>query len=222
MPAGRGLRVLGRYDTTRFDRSLFGALDIVCPKRLSCASPLRLAEFLAGRAMAQVAQIAMGLVPADVPIGPDRALVWPVGIKGSISHARGCCAAFVVPTASGMPGIDVERIAAGHALRSILRIALDANERGFIDAAADPATAATLTFSAKETLFKALFPTVRHSFGFDAATLVTVPTDSLVLLRLTRDLAITLPKDRIFRVSFRIEADHVVTWLVSGEHGNVI
>ena len=57
------------------------------------AVPQRRREFFAGRLAAHRAMEALGHLPEPVPMGQDRAPVWPQGLVGSISHGAGACAA---------------------------------------------------------------------------------------------------------------------------------
>src|SRR5215469_16812348 len=59
----------------------------------------RRAEFATGRACAHAALDAWGAPDAPLLPGPDRAPLWPDGFVGSISHARGACAAVAAPRA---------------------------------------------------------------------------------------------------------------------------
>jgi 4'-phosphopantetheinyl transferase EntD len=70
------------------------------------AVPTRRAEFAAGRAAARCVLMALGQTPVALPMGPDRAAIWPDGVVGSIAHAAG----FAVAVArSGKPlGVDLE------------------------------------------------------------------------------------------------------------------
>ena len=70
------------------------------------AVPRRLAEFAAGRQAARTALAALGHPAVALPMGPDRAAIWPDGIAGSIAHAAGLAVAVARP---GAPlGVDVE------------------------------------------------------------------------------------------------------------------
>lgn len=128
------------------------------------ARPTRRAEFAAGRRAARRAMAGLNLPPAAIPMGPDRAPIWPKGIVGSISHANGLCLAVV---AFGRDfqrlGLDVERDAP---LPSDLipEICLP-EELAPLPRAARPAWATRL-FSAKEAAYKAHYPVAAHVFGF--------------------------------------------------------
>ncbi len=213
--AAGGVQVLGRFDLAAFDPRLFADLGIEIPERLGKAVAKRQAEFLAGRVMAKLAQEALGFAAAPVAIGTDRAPEFAAGVAGSISHARGRCACFLVPEALGHPGIDIEAITDGKALRSIQRMVLQPDENTIIAQGAMPvAEAATLTFSAKETLYKALHPVVQAFFGFSAAELACAPADGVLTLRLMETLHASLSEGREFRLRYEVADGHVLTWLL--------
>lgn len=116
-------------------------------------------EFRAGRACARLALAALGIHDVPIPSGPRREPLWPPGIVGSITHCRGYVAAAVVSSDHLMAlGIDAEeRGAVGSDLESLLCTPVEAQRHG----ACEQASWRTLLFSAKESVFKALYP-LRH------------------------------------------------------------
>ncbi|WP_168798074.1 4'-phosphopantetheinyl transferase family protein [Pacificoceanicola onchidii] len=213
-PLWGGTRLTARFDLARYHRDLFDALDITFPERLSRAVDKRRAEYLAGRTLARLAQESLGHAPAQIPSADSRAPLWPDHLTGSISHARGHVACLLLPAAEGHPGIDIEAIATGSALEAITKTALCGVDGDHLTAAPLPySQAATLLFSAKETLFKALHPTVQRFFGFTAATLTAPPAGQTLTLELTEDLHQTLPSGTRFAVHYEIAPDRVLTWM---------
>lgn len=67
-------------------------------------------EFSAGRACARNAMERLGLPALALPMGSDRAPVWPQGLVGTISHDRTHCAAAVALRSDGFLalGLDIE------------------------------------------------------------------------------------------------------------------
>lgn len=129
------------------------------------AVPKRAAEFAAGRRAARTALDAIGLERASLPVGPDRAPVWPEGATGSITHDRDLALAAVasLDNASSI-GIDLTEAAPlPDGVRE--RILRHRHEGHLTDIEARAA------FSAKEALFKALAPHVGFVFGFSAAVI---------------------------------------------------
>ena len=49
----------------------------------------RTLEFKTGRAYAKLALSKLGFHNVDLPVGADRAPIWPAGVSGSITHAAG-------------------------------------------------------------------------------------------------------------------------------------
>ena len=141
------------------------------PRCLRTAARARQIEFLAGRACAVQAISRMngspcGTVPRMLRNG---APAFPAGTTGSISHAAGFVSAAVASrSAFEAIGIDSEIIAGGRrasrvARRVATRLELQA---AMVHALVDRETAVTMLFSAKESLFKALYPRVRRTFDF--------------------------------------------------------
>jgi len=149
-----------------FERS-----GILRPAIIERSVAKRQAEFLAGRLCARAALARLGLAHGGIPIGEDRAPVWPEGIAGAITHGQGWAAAIVAPTGclQGL-GLDVETLLEPERAQRLAGEILTPAELERLPA--DPARAAlavTLTFSLKESLFKALYPLVRQRFYFEAA-----------------------------------------------------
>ena len=146
------------------------------------AIPARQAEFAAGRRAARVALGAIGEPPVALPPGPARAPLWPPGVVGSISHDAGLAIAAVMRRAQvrGL-GIDLTEAAPlpGETRHSILPHAAEQE----LDA-----MQARAGFSAKECLFKALFPETETFFGFEAATVLPDIAEGRFDIRLTRTL----------------------------------
>lgn len=138
----------------------------------------RRAEFAAGR---RAARRALEMPHAEIPVGPDRSPVWPDGVVGSISHDTGLAAAAVarIGTIRAI-GLDLTEAAPlpGRTSEAILTEA----ERQL------QGLDARLVFSAKESLFKALYPEVGGFFGFDAAVVSPILSEGCFEIRLTRDL----------------------------------
>lgn len=208
------VRALARFDTAAYAADLFEICGIARPARLHRAVDKRCAEFLAGRLMAQGVMGALGVPCTAIPIGEDRAPVWPAGLRASISHARGRVCCLGGPETSGTPGIDVEEIAEGRALTAIRKVSLTEPERAVVAAQADGALWSTAVFSGKEALFKALYPQVGRIFGFHAAALTEIGEDGALHLQLTEDLTEGLPEGRRFQITCERHGNHVLTWLL--------
>ena len=210
---GSGVLCVADFDLALYNDQLFTLFYIDLPKSLSKSVFKRRAEYLAGRIISRVAQIELG-VEGQVRIGLDGSPIWPQGLSRSISHARSRCACLVVPELKGSPGIDIEMIASQSEISTILFTTIDGQERNIIESGDNLAVNATLCFSAKETLFKALYPIVRRRFGFECARLTSLPRRGRVQLTLTEVLHPHLPQGRTFSIQYETDKSHALTWMI--------
>jgi enterobactin synthetase component D len=195
------------------------ALDV--PEFLARAVPRRRATFLAGRFCATAALEAAGYAATHPVLSRDSdgAPHWPEGFVGSIAHTDGESVAVATRReVTALIGVDVERVMAHEtAVRIGARVApeLTGIDRSTADRLS-PDLATTLAFSAKETLYKCLYPRVQRFFGFEAAEVEAIEPDGTVWLRLREMLHPTLPVGRRFAVSSTVLDAVVVTGLAVG------
>jgi enterobactin synthetase component D len=152
----------------------------------------RQAEFLAGRICAREALRRLNgseVVPA---VGDDRAPQWPAGISGSITHGNNWAAAIVANSSDwrGL-GMDVENLlSSDRAVRLQAEILTPAElRRASLVDLVQLAHLVTLTFSLKESLFKALYPLTLQRFYFEHAELLEWTDAGHARLRLLTDLS---------------------------------
>ena len=149
----------------------------------------RQAEYLAGRVCARAALQRLDgrdYVPAT---GEDRAPIWPAGISGSITHGKGWAAAVVAHTrdCAGL-GLDQESLLDDERAERLAKEILTEAELLRLDPARVGLTV-TLTFSLKESLFKALYPLVLKRFYFEHAEVLEWNDAGHARLRLLTDLS---------------------------------
>lgn len=199
MPGFDGIIVRCDYDSAEFLRSDFALSGISLPGALHNALPRRLASFLAGRVCARLALAVLGWpvggsdgVPDCVPqFGKDGQPVWPDAVHGSISHTAtvAVCAVQWRGEHRGL-GIDVENCMADQTARETAYLLADAKELALLQN--QPVAfewALSCLFSAKESLYKALFPTVGRYFDFLDAELMLIDWETgQFSLRLKTDL----------------------------------
>lgn len=180
------------FDTKQLASDDFQRSAIEPPASIQRSVAKRQAEFLAGRICARAAlQQLEGLsfIPA---IGEDRAPVWPAHITGSITHSTGRAAAIVANKAHwrGL-GMDLENLLdAERAERLAGEILTGPELQRMATGARDQlAMVVTLTFSVKESLFKALYPIVQKRFYFEHAEVLEWSEGGEVRLRLLTDLS---------------------------------
>ncbi len=183
--------------STRFDPSLlvpddFRRSQIEPPPIVQRSVAKRQAEFLAGRLCARAALLQLQGLDCSPAIGEDRAPVWPSGICGSITHSTGHAAAIVAQKADwrGL-GMDLENLLnAERAERLAGEILTPAElKRMAAGRREQRALTVTLTFSVKESLFKALYPIVQQRFYFEHAEVLEWTDRGQVRLRLLTDLS---------------------------------
>jgi 4'-phosphopantetheinyl transferase EntD len=123
--------------------------------------PKRLAEFRAGRWCAHRALEQAGLGETPVPIALTREPVWPAEFVGSITHCTGYCAA-AVASAGKFRGIGIDAEVPSEVTLELAAEICRPEELAEVKRLPCPsALALCLMFSAKESVFKALFPRER-------------------------------------------------------------
>ncbi len=130
--------------------------------------PKRKNEYLLGRYCAYKAvQIFNGTELLSLNSNDDRTPNWPPDLIGSISHSNEyVCAAIADKTKVRCLGLDIELL--GRTKIELARHILTANDlKEHTHFSAEELL--TFIFSAKESLYKALYPEVKKFFGFDYA-----------------------------------------------------
>jgi 4'-phosphopantetheinyl transferase EntD len=129
----------------------------------------RRATFSTGRSLARNAMAEIGVPAASVLRAPDGGPVWPPGCLGSISHSRDWVAAVAAQNQAyrGL-GVDIEQ--RSRVREHLFRRILTARELHALNklAEAERPERATWIFSAKEAVYKAVYPTLRRYIGFAA------------------------------------------------------
>lgn len=203
-----------RFNAQELRDDDFARHGIVCPPSVARSVPKRRAEFLAGRRCAFQALHDLGCHIGDLPIGPDRAPVWPSGVLGSITHAGTIAAAVAVPAGSmrGI-GIDIEHVATGAALDALETTVVVSAELRLVDALARSigrAEALTLLFSAKESVFKATAKAAGRIFDFQAVHIVDVSQPGLLEFEVAEELSGELPLGHRLQTSTMLLDKHTL------------
>ncbi|MCQ4314900.1 4'-phosphopantetheinyl transferase superfamily protein [Stutzerimonas zhaodongensis] len=179
--------------STRFDPSLLDPEDFTrCGVPGMSAVSKRQTEFLAGRLCAREALRRATGEPCTPAVNEDRSPCWPTGAVGSITHGAGWAAAVVARHEQWRGiGLDVEkRLPPTRADRLVAEILTPRELEGYVELdEAQRALLVTLTFSLKESLFKALYPLVNKRFYFQEAELIDHDSTGRARLRLLSDLS---------------------------------
>lgn len=184
-------------------------LGIALPDRIARAAPRRRAEWLAGRRCASEALRLLTGQGACPGMAPDRSPLWPDGTLGSISHSGDMAVAIAARAGTCLAmGIDIERVMSGQAASEIASEALTPWEHRHL---ANDLFSVTLAFSAKESLFKALYPLLRRTMSFQLSELIAWGDQGTARLRLVEELSPEFPADREIAVRFARLGDLLLT-----------
>ena len=177
----------------------------------------RRAEFLAGRLAARTALAALGVesMPGRNEDGSPR---WPAHVSGSITHGaeRALCAVARASDVRSL-GIDAERLMGPETKAELVaRICSRAELEVLGTLGAPEHHLVSLAFSAKESLYKCLYPLVGRYMDFGAARVVAAQgraTESRLAGELTLALSVDwsaeLPTGRRLQAQFVASDRHV-------------
>lgn len=125
--------------------------------------------------------------------------MWPDGVVGAISHTGDLAVAIVgwLSDYAGL-GIDLEQLSPGLSARAARLVCTPAEMAWVGDAGGS--SRGTMLFSAKEAVFKALFPIERIWLGFGDAELEWHPERCAFDARLVKSAGSTYPADSVLQV----------------------
>ena len=174
------------------------------------AVPKRVQEFAAGRQCARQALSQLGIAPQPL-LAVERAVQWPEGVVGSITHTDHFAAAVAAPSArfAGV-GIDVEQKDRVQP-RLWKQIAVP-EEVAWLQQ--DPSLAelhGTILFSAKEAFYKAQYCISQAWVGFKDVVLRV--GDGTFVVELTTDVERLAPSGTTFEGRYAVVGGLVVTGL---------
>ncbi|SFB63073.1 enterobactin synthetase component D [Azotobacter beijerinckii] len=197
------------FDPARLHAADFGACGIAPIRGVA----KRQTEYLAGRFCARAALLRLTGAPGIPAVGEDRAPQWPAGVVGSITHGAGRAAALVGHAGNwrGL-GLDTETLLpAERALRLAEQILTPAELQRLPGTPEAQAWLTSLTFSLKESLFKALYPLVRRRFYFEHAELLDWSPAGQARLRLLEGLGPEWPAGSLLEGQFACEGERLLT-----------
>jgi 4'-phosphopantetheinyl transferase EntD len=171
-------------------------------------------EFAKGRQCARIALRSLGHDACAVLAGENREPLWPHGVVGSISHTTGFCAAAVARRMRYLGiGIDVEL--AGPLRADVVRRVCRDDELG-THVELDEELVPRLVFSAKEAVYKCVFPTTRTFLGFSDVRVTFAGGGFTVQARNPSDTARTVSR---IAGRWRLSGAHILTaaWLTQGK-----
>jgi enterobactin synthetase component D len=178
------------------------------------ASLDRRIDFLAGRICAEQALRRAGLTtPATIGTGPRGEPLWPPGFHGSISHGDGLAIASVAPaTQLDALGIDVQAKFDADVVNEIHKLIATPEEMEVRDLRMTATEWLTVIFSAKESLFKALYPHVGNYFEFlDVGICRVLPSEGRLILCLKTTLSQQHACGQAYEVTYQWVEQHALT-----------
>ncbi|MGK2888670.1 MAG: 4'-phosphopantetheinyl transferase family protein [Candidatus Malihini olakiniferum] len=205
------------FNPEAYHDTLYHRIDVPLSTELARSVPKRRAEFLAGRYLARYVLEKIGINQFTLLIGQDRSPVWPENLCGSLSHNKDSvlCAIHRRSEVFSGVGVDVETLMNDDRADSLWPSIIDDEEHQWLQGVDMPfSQALTLSFSAKESLFKAIYPTVQHYFDFlDAQITMLNQTQQIFELQLQTTLTSEFPAGRRFKGVYRMMTDKVTTFL---------
>jgi len=204
VPCTTDVSILGcQFYASSYQDELFEELGVQYPVQLNGAVPKRRAEYLCGRYLAR-RLLESRHASTLVTIGKFREPVWPEGWIGSITHTHNQAVCSLASREKvAMLGIDMEPWFSDESSEQVSGQIVNSRELRILQEIGSYSRALTLAFSAKESFFKAVFPTVRQYFGFDSVEVVEL--DSLrqrIKLRINYSLASCLEIGSAFEVGY--------------------
>jgi enterobactin synthetase component D len=206
------------YYQSAFNQSFFHSFQIPFPNSLNKAVIKRQSEYLAGRYAAIKALRILGFTTNNVPIGKNREPIWPDGVVGSITHTNSSafCAIALLNDIKQL-GIDHENWISVENVNEIKQSIINFPEDKLISQIdLKYEHVFTLVFSAKESLFKALFPSLQCYFDFkDAEIIYICLKHKKFTLKLTTNLSDIFKTGNLFHGSFNYDARSVQTLIAT-------
>jgi 4'-phosphopantetheinyl transferase EntD len=129
-------------------------------------------QFTAGRQLARRAWQALGRDPAPLLNDARRVPIWPSGLIGTITHTHSWCGA-AVALASQVGGLGADVEASTPLDLPLWERVCRPEEQTFLNARPEPLRGllAKGIFSAKESIYKALYPSVRVFLDFQGMSI---------------------------------------------------
>ncbi len=178
-------------------------------------------DYLAGRAAAARALTALG-ISASVGRGVDGLPAWPAGVVGSIAHGGGAaCAVVARGDRCRSVGIDVDRVLEDFEALELASSIAHPDELFLLRSALPhtrPGQRLSILFSAKESMFKCLFPLTHEFLEFFDVRLVSLGMASryqgVLSLRLERSIGSDFECGTTLRARFFLGPERIESAVV--------
>lgn len=207
-------RVAGcHFSLADYRDDCFHEIGIIIPEHLVHAVPKRRANIWLGVVWPRWASPTLFCILLP---GEDRAPQWPPGIAGALSHNAhiALCAVHGEPGQGGI-GLDVETLMSSVSVQELWSNIVGVEECDRLRCQPQAFNLLlTLTFSAKERLFKALYPQVRRYFDFLDACIMAIDEQKRTFeLKLLKTLSQQYPAGYRFFGRYWVEGDDITTFI---------
>ena len=204
--------VVLEFDAESFVPQSFEQFKQPLPERIKKAVHKRQAEYLAGRICATQALTALNFDNPIIHTADDRVPIWPAGTFGSITHTKGIAAAIAgIKHGSTGVGIDVEKLMKDSQETKLqTHILRDDENMQFHEFGKQVTHPLSVIFSAKESIYKALYPFVKKYFGFDKARLVAF-NETVLTFKIMHDLSKQVQTGLEVNVHYQLIHDLIFT-----------
>lgn len=206
---------VSRFNPQHYRDALATAWGIPLPDRLTQAVNTRRAEYLASRQLARTVMTQLGIDDFILTNAPDRSPCWPDDVQASLSHSAGVVALAVTRQPGCCIGVDVEQLMSEATANETAELLMTSHEQQRLRALPIGFNAAaTLLFSLKESLYKALWPQLHQPMDFQQAVLETVDLSrQCATLRLTDHFSDRFTQGTTLQAEFLWREDSVITLL---------
>lgn len=210
----------GCFEEQHFDPCWFQQYHHIPYEMVDKARRSRQAEFFAGRYCADMAIRAL-LNTADrfrIGTGSHGQPLWPDGVHGSITHCDNIAIAAVSRQVTTI-GIDCERIMDCHTATQIANVVCHPDECNLLAEYNQPFHYLfTLLFSAKESLYKAIYPYIATILEFKVVKATEIDFRAkTILFHLEHNLTDNYEKGHMFKVNFEMVKGAIFTTAINIE-----
>ena len=130
------------------------------------AVPMRRREFAQGRLLARQAFARFGIRDFPLLVGTDRAPIWPDNLVGSITHCSGYCGVAVAQQRV-FAGVGLDAEGSEPVDQALIPMICTPPEISWLESVrAGAGRVAKLIFSAKESIFKCVYPMAKTFLDF--------------------------------------------------------
>lgn len=210
------------FNENHYSNSLFPLFDIHTPPNFEKMLPTRKASFLAGRIAIKAAFEDIDIPAENIQVGIHKQPLWPDSIKGSISHSKNCSIATLVQDREALNnniGIDIQHIISGEEINNIRDLVITNEEKKYLSLSVEGWSKDqifTLLFSAKESFFKAIYPSIKQYLNFTDASIISLDFKTqTITIKFKNDLGGLVNSEKEYQLSFdllKLDDLHVITY----------